>query len=94
MSKQAYADELRQRIAHLGTRIEADRAKLETGTAAEKVAAAGEIADLERRRSELHDRLVELEKEPDSGWENLKTSIEEDMLDIETAFNRWAEKYF
>jgi len=95
MSEQALADELRQRIATLGSRIEADRAKLAAGTEAEKADAAGELADLQCRHSDLQARLGELEKEPEGGgWQKLKTAIEEDMLDIETAFSRWARKYY
>lgn len=94
MSKRAYADELRQRIATLGARIEADRARLSSGTGSEKVEASGEIADLQRRQSELRARLADLEKEPDGNWETFKTALEEDMLDLETAFSRWARKYY
>lgn len=95
MSKQGYADELRHRIAELGERIASDRAKLASGTSSEKVAAAGEIADFEKRQAALQARLAELEKEPEGGgWTSMKTSLEEDMLDLETAFNRWARKYY
>jgi len=95
MSKRALAEELRQRIATLGSRIEADRAKFASGTEREKAEAAGELADLQRRQSDLQARLVELEKEPQGGaWQNIRTSIEEDMLDLETAFSRWARKYY
>ena len=96
MSRAALREELERRIAELGTRIAQDEEKLLRGDRADKVQAAGEIAALRGRQKELQQRLGDLaqNREPEGGWEKFRTAIEEDLLDLDVAVQRWARKYY
>ena len=95
MSRAALREELERGIGELGAKIAADEKKLLQGGRADKVAASGEIAALRGRQAELRARLADLERHrgSESAWEKLKTSLEQDLLDLDTAFQRWARKY-
>ncbi len=96
MSRAALREELERRIQALGSRIAEDEAKLLKGDRPDKVEAAGEIAALRSRQAELKERLAELRsrREEESGWESFATAIQRDLLDLDTAVQRWARKYY
>lgn len=85
MSKEDYAKYLSERIAHLQTKIQLARAREATGTGHEKVKAAGSLTLLEQDRAAVQKKLAKLRQEPDSAWEDVKATLEEEIDMLESA---------
>ena len=82
MSKEVYREELQQRLAALDARLVEAQTMVARGTPTEKVDAAGELARLLLRRGSLAEKLTQLDREPESRWENAKAELEEDYHSI------------
>ena len=92
MTKAAYLSSLQHRLQNIESRIAADKKRIETGAAREKVEAAGDLAYLERQLSDTRKEIANLEGEPDGSWENLVVAVEQNIDSIEEAAIRWSER--
>ena len=93
MSKEAYHTSLERRLSDLNIQIEKARTRLEGGDLRDHVEAAGDLRVLEDQRDEVQRRLTALKKEPEGGWENTKTGVEEAFRDAFGVVERWIQKY-
>jgi hypothetical protein len=89
MTKEAYLEDLKRRIANLEARIEADRKTLARGTPRQEVNAAGDLALVEDQLADTRRKLARLEVEPEGTWADFKAEIEEGLDDIEAAIEGW-----
>lgn len=89
MSKAAHLASLQQQLHRHEVRLAADERRLADGTQKERVAAAGDLAIVRQRIDTTRQKIAHLEAAPDTGWENLKAEIEQDLGFIESAFDRW-----
>jgi len=89
MSKAAHLANLQQQLHRHEERLAADEKRLAEGTPKERVEAAGDLAIARQRIEATRQKIEHLEAAPDTGWENLKAEIEQDLGFIESAFDRW-----
>lgn len=92
MSKTVYRDYLKGRLISLDSAMNAAESRLASGSPQQKLDAASELAYIERHLSETRAKLARLEAEPDGLWENVKTALEQNFDQIETALDRWIER--
>lgn len=92
MSKSEYLTHLTRRLRDLESRVADDEKRLAGGSLDEKVGAAGDLALVRRQLNETKQKLSQLEAEPEGAWEAVKTEIEDDVGDLEAAFDRWVEE--
>jgi hypothetical protein len=82
-----------ERLKDLQIRLESDKRRLETGTSKEKVEAAGDLALVETRLTDLKEKIDDAERSSEGSWENFKVELEEDVGAVEDAVAHWIEKY-
>ena len=93
MAKAAYQHALARQIGDLGAQIGAAEAKLKSGSDREKVAAASELAELRDRYDALRAKLPKFEKGEESGWEDVKSGLANEIGNLAAAFQRWADRH-
>lgn len=93
MSKALYQDTLARRLDTLEIQIDKARERLARGAPADKVAAAGDLQILERACADLRGKMARLEAEPETGWEDLKTALEQDFDALFVEIARWIETH-
>jgi hypothetical protein len=93
MSKAVYLRNLGSRLNEIDIRIAEAKRRLKSDPLPEEVAAAGELALLERKHKQLTDRIAEVEKEPEGAWEDFKTALENDFDALFRDVGNWIERH-
>jgi hypothetical protein len=91
LSQNVSFDLLLSELGRLSAQIGEHERQLSTGTAATKVRAAGELAELRQRADSVRNRLERLRGTESSGVETLKTELELELRHLAEAFERWLD---
>lgn len=86
MSKHSYIEDLKLHLAAVDQAIVESRDALAYAEDHEKVAAAGELAELERERDRLADRLSWLSSLPEGSWPEFKAALREELNALLSVF--------
>jgi hypothetical protein len=92
MSESVTLDLLSIELGRLSAQIGAQQEALASGSAAEKVQAAGDLAELKQRAAGIRVRLQRLAEARPSGDNDIKTGIELEVRDLAEAFERWLDR--
>lgn len=93
MSTEEYRRYLRERLAKLETQMQEARERLESGRPRDKVEAAGELAELERRHEEMGTKLEQLDGEPEGGLEAARVWFDEQATLLQKQINDWMARH-
>ena len=91
MSGSISHDLLSRELGRLSSQIGAQEKALASGSAAEVVVAAGELAELRQRTEAIQERLRQFEQA--GGTEHaMRIGIELELRDLADAFERWLDR--
>ena len=92
MSKSATVDLLSTELGRLSAQIGAQQEALTTGSAVEKVQAAGDLAELKQRAADIQARLQQLAEGRAGADNDIRTGIELEVRDLADTFERWLDR--
>lgn len=92
MSKSITLDLLSTEISRLSAQIGTQEAALASGSAVEKVQAAGDLAELKRRAADIRGRLQHLAEDRPGADHDVATGIELEVQDLADTFERWLDR--
>ena len=92
MSKRVTVDLLSTELGRLSAQIGAQQEALATGSAVEKVQAAGDLAELKQRAADIRARLQQLAEGRAGADNDIKTGIELEVRDLADTFERWLDR--
>lgn len=85
-------DLLLNELGRLSAQIGEHERQLSGGTSAEKVQAAGELAELRQRADSVRDRLDRLRGGDPGPTETLRTELELELRHLAEAFELWLDR--
>jgi hypothetical protein len=92
MSESVTLDLVSTDLGRLSAQIGAQQEALASGSAAEKVQAAGDLVELQQRAADIRVRLQRLAEGQAGADNDVKTGIELEVRDLTDTFERWLDR--
>ena len=89
MSKSVTLNLLLTELGRLSAQIGTQQEALASGSAIEKVQAAGDLAELKHRTTDIRARLKRLDEGQAGADNDIRTGIELEVRDLADTFERW-----
>ena len=91
--KQMYQDQAGAKLRDLDQQIDTLRTKAAKESKVDRRQLDREMAELERKRDEAHQRLEKLNTSSQEAWKDMKVGIEAAMDDLQAAYQRAAAHF-
>ena len=92
MSESVTLDLLSTELGRLSATIGVQQEALASGSAADKVEAAGDLVELQQRADDIRVRLQRLAEGQAGADNDIKTGIELEVRDLTDTFERWLDR--
>jgi hypothetical protein len=92
ISKSVTLDHLSAELGRLSAKIGVQQEALASGSAADKVQAAGDLVELQQRAANIRVRLQRLAEGQAGADNDVKTGIELEVRDLADTFERWLDR--